>query len=119
MHEFAIAEDIINTIGAQVVQRLQDVTQINIDVGKFSGIVADSLEFGIQIILKEKANSSAKINIRQVPAMARCECETEYEIGNMLDNCPACQSYNRKIISGIDVMIQSVEINEDDEQTHK
>lgn len=113
MHEFALAEDIINTIAAQVTPRLQDIIQINIDVGKFSGIVVDSLEFGLQIILKEKAGITAKINIRQNPTMAQCECGEKYELTNMLDHCPNCQSYNRKIISGTDVMIHSVEIKEE------
>ncbi|MCK4835339.1 MAG: hydrogenase maturation nickel metallochaperone HypA [Candidatus Aminicenantes bacterium] len=118
MHEFALAEDIINTISSKVTGQLKTISQINIDVGAFSGIVVDSLEFGLQIILKEKANTMAKINIRQVPTIARCECGSKYEIKNMFDSCPSCQSYNRKIISGIDVMIHSVEIKENEENAN-
>jgi hydrogenase nickel incorporation protein HypA/HybF len=112
MHEYALAQDIINTICEEVTDDLKKITLINIEVGAYSGIVVDSLDFGLRLILTEKKNPHADINIIQVPTIARCECGKKYEINNLYENCPACQSFNRKIISGMEIIINSVEIRE-------
>jgi hydrogenase nickel incorporation protein HypA/HybF len=112
MHEFALAEDIIKTIGTSVNHNYESISQINIEVGPFSGVVIDSLEFGLQIIMKEKNNTTVKINAKQVPAMAQCQCGKSYSFTTMFDGCPVCNSLQRKIISGMDILINSVEIRE-------
>jgi hydrogenase nickel incorporation protein HypA/HybF len=119
MHEFALAEDIVKTIQSKVTADLERVSNINIEVGAFSGVVIDSLEFGLKIIMKEKNNDMVGINIIQVRTLARCECGREYEIKNIFESCPDCQSLTRKIISGTDVVIQSVEIREEPEKQPK
>jgi hydrogenase nickel incorporation protein HypA/HybF len=119
MHEFALAEDIVKTIQSKVTADLKRVSNIYIEVGAFSGVVIDSLEFGLKIIMKEKNNDMVGINIIQVRTLARCECGREYEIKNIFESCPDCQSLTRKIISGTDVVIQSVEIREEPEKQPK
>jgi len=112
MHEFALAQDIINTICTEVTEKIENITQINIEVGAYSGIVVDSLDFGLRLILTEKKNPHADISIIQVPTIALCECGKKYEISNLLENCPICNSFNRKMTSGMEVIINSVEIKE-------
>ena len=112
MHEFALAQDIIETISTKVTDDLKKVSRIDIDVGAFSGVVADSLDFGIKVILEEKNNKEAKVNITTVPTIARCECGKEYELHDILESCPSCYSFNRKLLSGMDIVINSVELSE-------
>lgn len=112
MHEFSLAEDIIKTLGTSVNHNYENISQINIEVGSFSGVVIDSLEFGLQIMMKEKNNSTVKINIMPVPARAQCQCGKNYALTTMFDECPVCNSLQRKIISGMDIVINSVEIRE-------
>ncbi len=113
MHEFALAQDIVETISTKVTDDLEKVSIINIDVGVFSGVVVDSLDFGLNIILAEKNIPGVTINIAEVPTIARCECGKEYEIKEIFENCPKCRSFNRKLISGMDIVINSVEIMEE------
>ncbi len=113
MHEFALAQDIVETISTKVTDNLEKVSNINIDVGVFSGVVVDSLDFGLKIILAEKNIPGVKINIVEVPTIARCECGKEYEIKEIFENCPQCHSFNRKLISGMDIVINSVELVEE------
>ena len=112
MHEFSLAQDIFETINRSLSNDLDKLTAIHIEVGEFSGVVADSLEFGLSIILGEKNLPKVKIDITTVPAAAVCQCGQEYPIKDILENCPACQSYNRKITSGADVLIRSIELIE-------
>jgi hydrogenase nickel incorporation protein HypA/HybF len=112
MHEFAIAQDIFETIGRNVGEDLSKITAIHIEVGEFSGVVIESLEFGLNVVLQDKNLADVKVNISMVPAAAVCECKYEYPIKDILDACPQCSSYNRKITSGTDVIIKSIEIEE-------
>jgi len=112
MHEYTLAENIVDTIRVQATPRLEQVQQISLDVGRFAGVVADSLKFGLQVIFRESGNREPDVEITEVPALARCECGTEYEIQDLLENCPNCHSYNRKIRSGTDVILRSVEVDE-------
>ena len=113
MHEFALAQDIVETISTKVTDDLEKVSHINIDVGVFSGVVVDSLDFGLKIILAEKKIPGVKINIVEVPTIARCECGKEYEIKEIFESCPKCHSFNRKLISGMDIVINSIELVEE------
>ena len=112
MHEFALAQDIMETISRSVSENLEKITAIYIDVGEFSGVVVDSLEFGLTVVLKDKNLSHVQINITTVPGAAVCECGHQYQIKDIFESCPRCQSLNRKIISGADVIIRSIEILE-------
>jgi hydrogenase nickel incorporation protein HypA/HybF len=112
MHEFALAEDIVKTIGTKIDQDYSTVSLISIEVGSLSGVVSDSLEFGLQIVMKERGNSTAGINIIQVPARARCQCGEIYELKTMFEECPVCQSLQREIVSGTEVVIKSIEVRE-------
>lgn len=112
MHEFSLAQDIIETISRSVCENLEKITAVHIDVGEFSGVVVDSLEFGLTVVLEDKNLSHVKININTVAATAVCECSHQYQIKDILESCPKCQSFIRKIISGTDVIIRSVEILE-------
>lgn len=112
MHEFALAQDIIETISRSVSENLEKITAIHIDVGEFSGVVVDSLEFGLTVVLEDKNLSQVKINITTVTATAVCQCGHHYQIKDIMESCPQCQSFNRKITTGVDVILRSVEILE-------
>jgi len=113
MHEFALAQDIMATIAKQVTDDFKKITAINIEIGAYSGVVADSLAFGIDIICKEKELPDVKVNIVNVPTIAKCVCGRKYEMSEIFETCPQCGSFNRKIISGMDIVINSVELSEE------
>jgi hydrogenase nickel incorporation protein HypA/HybF len=112
MHEFALAQDIVKTITKQVTDDLGKITGINIEIGAFSGVVADSLEFGIQVVFAEKKLPEVNVNIVKIATIALCACGKEYELNEIFEGCPGCGSFERKILSGADIMINSVELSE-------
>lgn len=112
MHEFAMAQDIVETISVKVTEDLEKVSKINIVIGEFSGVVAESLEFGITAIMADKNHPDVNVNIEKIPTIARCQCGNEYQLNDIFDTCPKCHSFNRKLLSGMDVVINSVELLE-------
>lgn len=113
MHEFALAEDIVKTIEKEISSDFSQMQEIELEVGTFAGVVTESLEFGLTVILKDKDAEHVKVKIISVPAQCSCECGHQYEIENIFQECPQCQSLNRSMNSGTDVIISSVEIAEE------
>lgn len=119
MHELAVAQDIIETVTRKVTDDLFTVTSITIEIGSFSGIVQDSLEFGMELVTKERGADHIDIEIKAIPATAKCSCGHIYELKEIFDPCPKCSSMNRKLISGTDVVIQSVELRDNPDKSIK
>ena len=114
MHELALAEDIVQTIREKVTPDLGKVISLTIRSGKFSGVVAESLEFGLRLAFQESDNPEINIQIHQEATCARCSCGHEYEMTDMFSACPKCQSWQRTMLSGTDLIIESVEIDDGD-----
>ncbi|MCP4149487.1 MAG: hydrogenase maturation nickel metallochaperone HypA [bacterium] len=112
MHEFAIAMDIIETVTKKVTPHLETVQCINLEVGQFSGIVAESLDFGLKTLLADKDNPHVAVNIKEVPTIARCQCGNRYQLKEIFEGCEQCRSFERKLESGMDITIKSVDISE-------
>jgi len=112
MHEFALAQDIIDTISRHIKEDISLLKAIHIEAGQFSGVVTDSLEFGLQMILQEKQLKDVRIEITSVQAVALCECGTRYSLCDIGETCPQCHSFTRSIDSGKDVIIKSIEIED-------
>ena len=113
MHEFALAEDIVKTIEQKVTTDLKKIRGIEIEVGVFAGVVVESLEFGLKLILKEKDAEEVHVQIKTIPAKVTCKCKHQYEINQIFQECPRCRALNRSMNSGTDVIISSVDIAED------
>ena len=113
MHEFALAEEIISTLENKLMDDFAKITHIHIDVGAFSGVVLESLKFGLELILKERGLPHTKIRLALQPARVKCECGEEYTIESVFEACPNCSSLNRAVQTGTDVIINSVDLTED------
>ena len=116
MHEFALAQNIVKAIEENTGEDFQNLTAIHIEVGEFAGVVQDSLLFGLEVCLKDKQLENIQIHFTHVPGKALCSCQHQYELKDMFEACPKCHTYQRKIISGTDVLIKSVEVK--DSPTH-
>ena len=114
MHEFAIAQDIVTSLERSLGDDFNNLQKINISFGTFSGIVSDSLSFGLEALLKtEKENNPVEINIIEKKTIADCKCGNKYEIKEIFDSCPVCKSVVRELSGGSDICVDSVEIKEE------
>jgi len=81
MHEFAIAQDITSSLQKSLGEDFKNLSKINIEIGCFSGIVADSLSFGLETLIGiEQGDSNLLIDIREKEANAKCECGHKYKV---------------------------------------
>jgi hydrogenase nickel incorporation protein HypA/HybF len=89
------------------------VTAVRLKVGACSGIMADSLEFSFQVITAHTPLRTAKLEIETVPFRIQClKCSNvnESDIGDR--TCTTCGTKDTKIISGTDLHITEIEVEE-------
>ena len=76
-----------------------------------SGVEMDSLEFAWPMAVKDTVLENARRDIDYIEAKARClECETEFDIEHIYDECPNCKSYFKDIFRGKELRVKALEI---------
>jgi len=87
------------------------IKQINLEIGKLSAIMPESLMFCFDVASKETAVAGATLNIEVIPVMAKCkDCGAKWEITGPTFVCQACESGSIDILSGREMDIKSIEI---------
>ncbi|MDD2603750.1 MAG: hydrogenase maturation nickel metallochaperone HypA [Desulfobacterales bacterium] len=115
MHEMGLALEIIDIATASIPADLKGarVQRVNLTVGKLSAVVPDSLRFCFQVASRETPLEGASLNIEEVPVVARClQCGNEWTIEEPVFRCPACDSPRIQVVSGRELDIRSIELEE-------
>ncbi|MBI5404106.1 MAG: hydrogenase maturation nickel metallochaperone HypA [Ignavibacteriae bacterium] len=113
MHELSVAQNIIDIVKENVPDTdYKHVNKILLEVGEFSGIVADSLLYCFDVIKSDTDFLNTKMEIKKIPFILFCNsCKTETTNNAGIRMCNICGGYDTKIISGIDMKIIEVEVN--------
>ncbi|MFH1102258.1 MAG: hydrogenase maturation nickel metallochaperone HypA [Pseudomonadota bacterium] len=121
MHEMGIALEILEIVKASIPPNMKgaNVLSIKLRVGKLAAVVPDSLRFCFEIITQETPLSEARLEIEEVPVVARCKhCHSSWEIKEPAFACPLCGSGSIEILSGRELDIDSIEIEEPEHLNH-
>ena len=112
MHELSIAQNIVEIIHQYVSEeRLPLVRSITVDVGAFSGVVPDSLEFSFQAITEQTPLHNAFLKMDKIPFKIFCStCQKEFENEDGIVQCLECGSFETNIISGKELQIKEIEV---------
>lgn len=112
MHELSIAQNIIDLVRENIDGKT-NVKNIYLKLGEISGVIPDSLEFCFDVITKETELEGAKLVIEKIPVTAKCnKCALEFRIENLFFICPECGSADIKILTGTDMQITEIEIDD-------
>ena len=114
MHEMSLARDMTRIIENALGRKIP-LERVNITVGPLSGICPESLTFCFTEIAKMEGLGEPELVINRTEAKLVClDCETEYSAADFYQGCPECGSINRRILSGREFTVDSVEIDEED-----
>jgi hydrogenase nickel incorporation protein HypA/HybF len=113
MHEASIAQSIIETIEGRIAAG--DITgrvrAITLTIGRLTTVVPDNLCFLFQVLAEDTVLNGVKLEIDHVPIRVVCRaCRARYEIKDVDFRCPRCNSPDLDIVSGRELMIESVEV---------
>ena len=113
MHEMSVTESMLGVVLRHAQRnRAGKVTRINMVLGEFSTVMAESVKFYFEIISKDTITEGAELNFKRTKLVARCEgCGEEFEVIEYDFTCPECKGEKTEIISGREFQVESIEIN--------
>jgi hydrogenase nickel incorporation protein HypA/HybF len=111
MHEMSVAMSIVSIADKEAKKaRVSRFAAIDLEIGTIAGIEFDALDFVWAAAVQDSVLENAEKRIRKIPAIARCgECEKDYPIKVVYDNCPDCGSFLKNIIQGKELRVKSLE----------
>ena len=119
MHEMGIALEVIDIAEASIPQELPEaqVTKVFLTVGRLAAVVPESLRFCFEVAAQKTRLAGAELVIEQVAVNALCRhCDHAWSIDTPAFSCPACDSGDIDIISGRELDIRSIVIEEHEPQ---
>jgi hydrogenase nickel incorporation protein HypA/HybF len=117
MHEMGIAMEIVDIAKASIPEDMKGarVRRVNLQVGKLSAIVTESLRFCFDMVVKDTPLEGAELAIEELDVVALCkECRTQWTVTEPVFTCKNCQSGAIDILSGRELDIKSIEIEDED-----
>jgi hydrogenase nickel incorporation protein HypA/HybF len=112
MHELSLARDIIDVVHQSVPENeIKFIKQVVIKVGRFSGVVADSLKFSYTAITAGTDMEGSELEIIDIPFELKCNTcgkTTTNDFGMML--CESCGSGDTEILSGSELAVSEVKL---------
>ena len=114
MHELGIASSILEVIQTEGKKRPSArFTVIGLRIGEVAGVDVDALTFGWEAITKDTEWESLKLEIERLPLKHRCRlCRCEFAVKDYEIACPECGRLETENISGDELDIAYLEIEE-------
>lgn len=115
MHELAVCQSLI----AQVEQTMQahqpcKVESILVKIGPLSGVEADLLLNAFSIAKMGTLAENATLQIEQQDIRVHCAvCDQNYQVKINNLSCPECGNWRTQLISGNEMLLQSIELNQE------
>lgn len=113
MHELSIALSILDLARKEATaHNAQRVTELEIEVGKLSGVDTEALSFVLESVVRETELENCRILIHPIDGRCHCnDCGSEYLITGLLQGCPHCGSGNKELIAGRELKLKSLLID--------
>ncbi len=114
MHELGIATAVLQE-ARQEAQRHAGarLRKIRLRVGELSGVNAEALRFGFEVLARESELEPLELEIENCPRRQRCPaCELTFTVANYDLTCPGCGSAQTEFVSGDELEVASLEMED-------
>ncbi len=114
MHEVSIAESLIRILEEEM-RPFGDakLEGIKVRVGELSGVIADALYFAFEVCSRGTVADGAQLEIEEIPAKGFCNfCKKEFRLEVPFLVCPMCGTPDIEILSGRELEIDHLEIDD-------
>lgn len=119
MHELSIVQALLEQVESEVAQsgHAGRVVGLSLLVGRLSGVHVDSIRFGFELLSPATIADGATLQIEQPKAHSVCcDCGAEPEIDELVVACPQCGSPRITIRGGQELVLQSIELEDDPDE---
>lgn len=112
MHELAVTQSILEiALRHAQNQKAKRITHLYIQMGEWSTVVDDSVQFYWDMISEDTIAKGASLHFDRKPVSLACKkCgHTYFPVSHEL-SCPKCSGSDIKVISGEEFFLESIEI---------
>lgn len=108
MHEMAITQGIVDSVRERLGEA--SVVSVRLEIGRLSGVVAESVRFCFEIVTDGTSLSGARLDIDEPSGRARCnDCGADFSIDDLILLCE-CGSADVRVLTGRELRLMSVEV---------
>jgi hydrogenase nickel incorporation protein HypA/HybF len=108
VHEMAITQSVVAAVSEHVGNGR--ATRVRLEIGKLSGVVADSVRFCFDLATAGTPLEGALLEIVETPGLAYCRaCQREVDIDDLIPLCE-CGSADLELRGGHELKINEVEV---------
>ena len=114
MHELSICQSMLRIVDATMTEHPgARVQRIFLDVGMGSTVEPSLLREAFEIATAGGPHEGAELVINEIPLVGRCRsCGNAFEYREIALGCPECESTAIEIVSGMELDIRELEIDE-------
>ncbi len=119
MHEIGIANSILDAVRSEAARYPQArPRRISVRIGELAAIDPDALAFCFTALTRDTGLESLKLVIERCPRRHRCPaCCAEFDVAGYDFRCPQCGAENTEFLSGDQLELASMEVEEDEPGT--
>ena len=112
MHEMSVAQSIIDIVlDTMKRHKVKSVKKVRIELGELSGVIPQSLTFGLQILTKDTPLQETEFVYDKTPIKSRCRnCKHEFIVKDLEFICPKCKGKELDTLSGTELKIIDMEV---------
>ena len=110
MHEFSLAQNIIEIVEETVVKnKVSKVSCIELEIGTLSGVEISALDMALESLQPGTIIEGAEIMKQIISGKAKCtNCQHEFEPEDIFAVCPVCGNFAADIIKGKEFRVKSI-----------
>jgi hydrogenase nickel incorporation protein HypA/HybF len=116
VHEVSIVQALIEQVDQEVAQAGHPGRVVSLDlvIGRLSGVHPDSIRFAFQLLTPHTLLEGATLRIEEPQASCCCRaCGAQTPIDDLILQCPRCGSVEVSIEGGRDLVLQSIELEDE------
>lgn len=115
MHELAVAQALVEQVDALIDQHdASGAAAIRVRIGPLAGVMPELLATAFPLVTAGSRMQHATLEFTHAPIQVRCQscgAETEAAMNRLI--CGACGDWHTQIISGDELLLESVELIND------
>jgi hydrogenase nickel incorporation protein HypA/HybF len=114
VHEIGIAQEVLKILENKAASFGPGaIKSVKLSVGALSGIVADSLQFALEVTSRGTRAEGMRVNITVIPARGKCRsCAHEWDFKPGQMECPACGVADISLSGGEELRVDSFEMDD-------
>ncbi|MGD2216397.1 MAG: hydrogenase maturation nickel metallochaperone HypA [Gemmatimonadales bacterium] len=111
MHEMSLALEILSICERELAKLPETrVTALGVEVGAFSGVDADSLQFCLEVVMADRFQGVRCEVVRRAGAAGCRNCEKTFAVMQAPFECPECGGLARGVSGGQVLQLSYLEV---------